>query len=191
MAKTQYEQIAEEIETGNVHKGLWVQAFEKAEGDRNKAASHYITLRADQLYRENTSFFRRTADTTFGIFNFRTASGIRKIIAAAFVAAVILFFSVQPALSKTATRRHEDLCEKVRQANLIGKKERDMYSALGDPTSLDVTESWMTYVYNTASKACLNKKKFDLKVFVDTQSGLIVGWESQLSGTVGKTLSSN
>ena len=191
MAKTQYQQIAEEIETGNVQKDLWVQAFEKANGNQNKAASHYITLRAEQLYQENTNVFKRTAHKTFDVFDVRTKRGIRRLVAAVFITSLILLFSVQPALSRTATRRHKDLCEKVRQSGLIGKKERDMYAALGNPTTLDVTESWMAYVYNPAPTLCLSKKKFDLRIFVENQTGLIVGWESQLMGMSGKTLSSN
>ena len=44
-----YELAYEEIESGNLKKGLWAKAFSEAEGDENKAKALYIKYRFDQI----------------------------------------------------------------------------------------------------------------------------------------------
>jgi len=44
-----YELAYEEIESGNLKKGLWAKAFSEAEGDGNKAKALYIKYRFDQI----------------------------------------------------------------------------------------------------------------------------------------------
>ena len=39
----------EEIESGNLKKGLWAKAFSEAEGDENKTKALYIKYRFDQI----------------------------------------------------------------------------------------------------------------------------------------------
>ena len=44
-----YELAYEEIESGNLKKGLWAKAFSEAEGDENKTKALYIKYRFDQI----------------------------------------------------------------------------------------------------------------------------------------------
>ena len=44
-----YELAYEEIESGNLKKGLWAKAFSKSDGDENKAKALYIKYRFDQM----------------------------------------------------------------------------------------------------------------------------------------------
>jgi hypothetical protein len=44
-----YELAYEEIESGNLKKGLWAKSFSEAEGDENKAKALYIKYRFDQI----------------------------------------------------------------------------------------------------------------------------------------------
>jgi hypothetical protein len=44
-----YDQVAEEIETGNLVRGVWVRAFSEADGDENRAKAIYIKLRVTKL----------------------------------------------------------------------------------------------------------------------------------------------
>ena len=44
-----YELAYEEIESGNLKKGLWAKAFSKSDGDENKAKALYIKYRFDQI----------------------------------------------------------------------------------------------------------------------------------------------
>jgi len=43
-----YELAYDEIESGNLKKGLWAKAFSEAEGDEKKAKALYIKYRFDQ-----------------------------------------------------------------------------------------------------------------------------------------------
>ena len=44
-----YELAYEEIESGNLKKGLWAKAFSESEGDENKTKALYIKYRFDQI----------------------------------------------------------------------------------------------------------------------------------------------
>ena len=44
-----YELAYEEIESGNLKKGLWAKAFSETEGDENKTKALYIKYRFDQI----------------------------------------------------------------------------------------------------------------------------------------------
>ena len=44
-----YELAYEEIESGNLKKGLWARAFSETEGDENKTKALYIKYRFDQI----------------------------------------------------------------------------------------------------------------------------------------------
>ena len=44
-----YELAYEEIESGNLKKGLWAKSFSEAEGDENKTKALYIKYRFDQI----------------------------------------------------------------------------------------------------------------------------------------------
>ncbi|MCP1674467.1 hypothetical protein J2T57_001569 [Natronocella acetinitrilica] len=46
-----YAQIADEIDSGRLERGTWVQAFERAGGDKARAEAEYIRLRKGQMLR--------------------------------------------------------------------------------------------------------------------------------------------
>ena len=48
-----YDQVAEEIETGNLVRGVWTRAFAEADGDENRAKAIYIKLRVKKLFEES------------------------------------------------------------------------------------------------------------------------------------------
>ena len=48
-----YDQVSEELKNNKLHDGLWVKAFAKAGGNKNKAESLYIELRVEHLINES------------------------------------------------------------------------------------------------------------------------------------------
>lgn len=60
MAKTEnkpntsdYAEALRELESGNINTGIWAKAFAESEGDDAKTKARYISLRADEIRREN------------------------------------------------------------------------------------------------------------------------------------------
>ena len=49
-----YEFISDELEAGNIRKGLMTKALAKSKGDPLKTQAHYINLRLQSLIDENT-----------------------------------------------------------------------------------------------------------------------------------------
>lgn len=47
-----YEQVAQEISSGNIRQGLWLKAFADAEGDELKAKAAYSRMRVAQLAKD-------------------------------------------------------------------------------------------------------------------------------------------
>ena len=56
-----YENIANEIESGNVEKGLWTRLFAECDGDENATKVHYIKQRSTALIAEEQSRLERKA----------------------------------------------------------------------------------------------------------------------------------
>src|SRR5688572_13846991 len=136
MANNRYREIVEEIETGNLQKDLWLQAWEKSFGNRSKATSIYISLRADQLYKENTAFYKRAARSTLSALDVRNHR-TRKILTISCVILVIaLFFAIQPALQRRASEQQRVLVERVLNADIKGKPERDLFEKVGRPDAV-------------------------------------------------------
>jgi hypothetical protein len=48
-----YEQVAEELASGNIRQGLWAKALATEAGDEDKTRSCYIKLRVQSLVDEN------------------------------------------------------------------------------------------------------------------------------------------
>lgn len=182
-----YQTILQEIETNTVQKEVWLEAFEKAHGDHDKAVSIYVTLRGEQIYRSETSFHRRAADSVVQVCDLQTKRG--RIIAALAVPTLLIgsLLIAQPFLHRSASQQYQSLTEKARESRVIGGTAQELFRELGEPKTSEINGNTLSYTYNPSSLLCLGKQKYNLKFFVDNQTGRISGMQqSALLSSVTK-----
>jgi hypothetical protein len=174
---TNYQKIQQEIDTGNIREDVWIEAYAKGLGNYNKAVSIYITMRADQMYKENTTFFRRTGNSVVQQFDPKNRRGKWLIITAIFAIGAASLFGAQPMLRANAVAKYKSWCTKARELGLPGKNTTFLLQHFGRPESIVPTTGSVTYVYNPCSRFCFNKDRFFFKVTVSTDTATISGWE--------------
>lgn len=173
--ESDFQRIRQELDSGEVQEDLWLRAVASSGGTHSKAVSTYISLRAERLYQENTTAYQRAADTTIQALDPRSRRG--QILSCALVIgiALVILFSVQPVLRASAKKNYDRLYEKAKAADVIGKDQRYLFQQLGKPDVSRSSDNSLVYIYNTGSVFCFGRHEYDLKVFMDLQTGHVMG----------------
>ena len=174
---TNYQKIQQEIDSGNIREDVWIEAYAKGLGNYNKAVSIYITMRAEQMYKENTTFFRRTGDSVVNQFDPKNRRGKWLIAASVAIIATVSLFGAQPALRNSANTKYQDWCKKARDLQLAGKNINFLIQNFGQPNNIVTTAGSTIYVYNPCSALCFDKERYQIKVMVNAQTATVSVWE--------------
>lgn len=177
LPQTNYQKIQHEIDSGNIREDVWVEAYAKGRGNYNKAVSFYISIRADQLYKENTTFFKRTGDSVVQQFNPSNRRGKWLLVLAVFSVGALTLFGSQPLLRANAIKKYKGWCAKARELSLPGKSPTFLLQNFGRPKEIVTTGNSVTYVYNPCSTFCFNKERYQFKVTINASTATISGWE--------------
>ncbi len=171
----QYQKIVEEMETGSFKKETWIRAIDKSNGTHSSASKNYISLRAEELYLEETPRYRRVLNSWVAIFNPQSRRGLVIISGTILVGLFLCLALVQPALRNNARAGYQKLSRDAQ--TIIGLSHVQLVEKLGTPKYIDMTDSALIYVYNPSSPFCFEKKRYNFKVFVDTRTVRVIGWE--------------
>jgi hypothetical protein len=141
-----YQTILQEIETDTVQKEIWLQAFAEAGGNHDKAVSRYVSMRGEQIYREETSFYRRSANSFLHVCDLRTQRG--QIIAGVATLALLILLPLilQPLLNRSAAKEYQALCQKAHEKHVVGESARFLFQQLGEPRSSEINNDKLAYM---------------------------------------------
>lgn len=81
-----YEAVANELEQGNLHKGLWTKALTLAAGSEVAARPLYVAMRVEQLKREDAEEVRKAREQA----QHRVAVGCLVVLLVIFAAIVLV-----------------------------------------------------------------------------------------------------
>lgn len=169
-----YQRVQEEIERKELQQDLWLRAYAQAGGNDKKAISFYITLRVEQLYRENTPFFQRVLDSIKRAYSLHTKRGWGLCGATVLALAFFLWLALQPSLRRQGQEKSQALCAKLVEADLPGKNQQVMFEKLGNPEQAKTSVNSLIYIYNPSSKLCLHRSQYEIRVFVGGQTATTI-----------------
>lgn len=176
MANNNYNDIVKEMETGTFRKEVWLKAVEKAGGKQSLATSIYISLRAEELYTEKTSWPMRVLRGVSQMFDPRTRKGVFACATVVFGISLSALILAQPALQQRAGRDYNDLVGKAKDC--VGLNQQELIQRLGPPAKIDDTRSnFLVYVYNPSSAFYFGQKRFEFRMFFDPRTARVAGWE--------------